>query len=214
MTLQRFSAKEELAWEAAWEAAHAAVDATYDAERDAACAASRHAILTGDDADVAKALAELAALGEEQVGPGWCAGVAPPYPRMALPSRVEPARWRKEGRDAKKLKTARAALKDAWEDKPAAKAAAVEAKRGLSRKLKKIDADHTAALWTHLRAAFDYPVFLAAPKAVGISSTGDTGDGVPSDLPQVLGAWRTFHAWVDAGAKAEELPDFQEPLAA
>jgi type I restriction enzyme M protein len=214
VTLQRFTAEEEAAWEEAWEAAHAALDATYAAERDAACAAARDAILTGGDADVAKALADLAALGEEQVGPGWRAGVTPAYPRMATPSRVEPVRWRKEGNDAKKLKAARAALKAAWEEKVAAKAAVSEATRGLARKLKKIDSDHTAALWAHVRAAFDYPVFLAAPKSVGISSTGDTGENVPNDLPQVLEAWRAFQAWLDAGANAEELPDFQVPLAA
>ncbi len=148
------------------------------------------------------------------MGPGWHAGVAPAYPRMATPSRVEPVRWRKEGKDAKKLKAARAALKSAWEEKDTAKAAAADAVRGLARKLKKIDADHTAALWAHVRAAFDYPVFLAAPKAVGISSTGDTGENVPNDLPQVLEAWRAFQAWLDAGAKAGELPDFPVPLAA
>ncbi|MFN7026614.1 MAG: N-6 DNA methylase [Pseudorhizobium sp.] len=214
VTLRRFTAEEEKAWEAVWESAHAALDSTYGAERDAACAAARESILTGGDAGVAQALAELAALGEAQVGPGWRAGVAPVYPRMASPSRVEQVRWLKEGKDAKKLRAARAALKEAWEGKTVAKAAAADAARGLARKLKKIDADHTAALWAHVRAAFDYPVFLAAPKAVGISSTGDTGDGVPNELPQVLEAWRAFQAWIEAGAKAEELPDFQVPLAA
>ncbi len=214
VTLRRFTAEDEVAWDVAWEAAHAALDATYAAERDAACDAARDAILTGGDAGVTQALAELAALGEQQIGSGWRPGVAPPYPRMATPSRVEAVRWLKEGKDAKKLRAARAALKDAWADNATAKAAAAEAARGLARKLKKIDAEHTAALWTHVRAAFDYPVFLAAPKAVGISSTGDTGANVPNELPEVLAAWRAFDAWLDAGAKAEELPDFQVPLAA
>lgn len=214
VTLRRFTSEEDAEWDVAWEAAHAALDATYAVERDAACAAARDRILTGGDADVAKALADLAALGEEQVGPGWRAGVAPAYPRMATPSRLEKARWRKEGKDAKKLRAARTAHKDVWEDKPLAKAAASEAARGLARKLKKIDADHTAALWAHVRAAFDYPVFLAAPKAVGISSTGDTGVNVPNELPQVLAAWRAFHDWLDVGAKAEEQPDFLVPLTA
>ena len=31
------------------------------------------------------------------------------------------------------------------------------------------------------------PVFVAAPKSVGITSTGETGENVPSDLPTLLG---------------------------
>ena len=214
VTLRRFTTEEEDAWEAAWTGAHAALDGYYDAERDAACAAARDAILTGGDADVAQALADLASLGEDQVGPGWSAGVPPTYPRMATPSRVTKTRWRKEGKDAKQLRLARAALSEAWEGKASAKAVAAEAGRALARRLKKIDSEQTAALWEHVRSAFDYPVFFAAPKAVGISSTGDTGENVPNELPQVLEAWRAFHAWLDAGAKAEDLPDFRVPLAA
>ncbi len=43
---------------------------------------------------------------------------------------------------------------------------------------------------------FDYPVFVAAPKTVGISSTGETGEGVPSELPNLLKAYREFEAWL------------------
>jgi type I restriction enzyme M protein len=212
VVLRRFTVDEEAAWEAAWEAAHAALDGSYADERDAACAAARPLVLTGGDAEVKRALEALAALGEEQVGPGWRPGPPPPYPRMAAPSRAEPARWVKQGTDAKALRLARAALKAAWTDAP--KAASAEASRALARRLKRIDADHTAALWEHVRAAFDYPVFLAAPRSVGISSTGDTGDTVPNELPGVLAAWRAFTEWLDAGAPAEGLPDFPAPLAA
>lgn len=212
VTLRRFTVDDEEAWEQAWEDAHDTLDGFFAAERDAACLAARDAILTGGDPKIAKALAELAALGEEQVGPSWRSGAAPAYPRMAAPSIVERPRWSKEGKDAKQLRFARAALKDVWNDD--AKAASKEATRALARSLKKIDAAHTDALWQEVRTSFDYPVFFAAPKAVGISSTGDTGENVPNELPQVLEAWRAFNSWVEAGADPECLPDFQVPLAA
>ena len=65
-----------------------------------------------------------------------------------------------------------------------------------------------------MRAAFDYPVFVAAPKAVGITSTGDTGEGVANDLPAVLEALRAFRAWRDGGADPDEAPNFPLPFAA
>ncbi|USQ95308.1 N-6 DNA methylase [Caulobacter sp. RL271] len=212
VTLRRFTSEDETAWQAAWDAAHAALDATFAAERDAACMAARQAIITGSNPDVAEAIATLAALGVEPIGPSWKAGPVPAYPRMAAPSRLEPVRWRNDGADAKKIRAAKAALQAAWIGP--AKAAAADASSALARDLRRIDAGHTAALWAHVRAAFDYPVFLAAPKGVGISSTGDTGQGVANDLPQVLKAWRAFRAWTGAGAKAEDLPDFQAPPAA
>ena len=69
-------------------------------------------------------------------------------------------------------------------------------------------------LWETVRETFDYPVFVAAPAAVGITSTGETGEDVPNDLPAVLDAWRTFEAWKDAGADPEDMPDFPLPSAA
>ncbi|MCY4390114.1 MAG: hypothetical protein OXC18_23695 [Desulfurellaceae bacterium] len=65
-----------------------------------------------------------------------------------------------------------------------------------------------------MRGKFDYPVFVAAPKAVGITSTGETGEAVPDDLPQILDAYRAFVNWVEEGAKLEDTPDFPLPSAA
>jgi type I restriction enzyme M protein len=65
-----------------------------------------------------------------------------------------------------------------------------------------------------VRAELDYPVFIAAPKSVGITSTGETGENVPNELPAILEAYRKFEAWLDAGATAEKIPDFQLPSAA
>lgn len=116
--------------------------------------------------------------------PEWVAGDAPAYPRAAPPTKLVKPSW--------------AGSTDAG------KAAA----RALTAELKAIDARHTAALWATVRDAFDYPVFVAAPKAVGISSTGETGDGVPNDLPAKLAAWREFSTWLENGAESLAMPSF------
>lgn len=65
-----------------------------------------------------------------------------------------------------------------------------------------------------MRELFDYPVFVAAPKTVGITSTGETGDGVASELPDLLRAYRDFETWIESGAQPEATPNFQVPSAA
>jgi type I restriction enzyme M protein len=59
-----------------------------------------------------------------------------------------------------------------------------------------------------VRDAFDYPIFVAAPKSVGITSTGDTGENVPNDLPDVLVGYRRFEQWLAAGAQPSKEPSF------
>jgi type I restriction enzyme M protein len=63
-------------------------------------------------------------------------------------------------------------------------------------------------LWAHVRDAFDYPVFVAAPKSVGITSTGDTGEKVGNELPTVLEGYRRFERWMAAGAVVADEPSF------
>lgn len=65
-----------------------------------------------------------------------------------------------------------------------------------------------------MREVFDYPVFVAAPKTVGITSTGDTGETVPNELPALLEAYRSFETWVEAGADPTQIPGFLLPSAA
>lgn len=77
--------------------------------------------------------------------------------------------------------------------------------RELRASLRKVDAAHNAALWREVREMFDYPVFTAAPEAVGITSTGAEG---PNQLPDVLAAYRKFRDWVQAGASPDHIPDF------
>ncbi len=86
--------------------------------------------------------------------------------------------------------------------------------RELLAGLRSLDEAHNAALWATVRDMFDYPVFVAAPKVVGITSTGETGEMVPNELPDLLDAYRAFETWVAAGAKPKDTPDFLLPSAA
>ena len=80
--------------------------------------------------------------------------------------------------------------------------------RALSAGMRAIDEAHNAALWSTLREEFDYPVFVAAPKSVGISSTGDTGDTVPNELPAILKGYHQFQRWVETGQLPADEPSF------
>lgn len=84
----------------------------------------------------------------------------------------------------------------------------------LKGKYKAIDEAHTTALWARVRELFDYPVFVAAPKTAGITSTGETGEGVASELPNLLKAYREFEDWLTQGAQPEATPNFQVPSTA
>jgi type I restriction enzyme M protein len=170
-------------------------------------------IVSGDDADAARLLAELAALGLQRALLPWRRGEAPAYPRQATPTAQSKLVWL--GEVAKEHKTAAAELK-----KQAAAALSVVQKRSdallseLKTRYKAIDEAHTAALWARVRDLFDYPVFIAAPKTVGITSTGETGDGVASELPVLLRAYRDFEKWIENGEQPEATPNFQVPSAA
>lgn len=84
----------------------------------------------------------------------------------------------------------------------------------LKTRYRAIDESHTAALWARVRELFDYPVFVAAPKTVGITSTGETGEGVASELPDLLKAYREFEDWLAQGAQPKATPNFQAPSTA
>lgn len=211
--LRRFTEAEAAQWEAAWTQAHAELDAGFDVQRHAAHGDYAPRIVSGDDAETARLLDELAALGLQRALPRWQRGEAPAYPRQAKPTTQGKAFWL--GEAAKEHKQAAAALK-----KQATAALAGVQKRSdallsaLKAKYKTIDEAHTAALWAHVRELFDYPVFVAAPKTVGITSTGETGEGVASDLPDLLKAYREFEHWLAQGAQPEATPNFQLPSAA
>lgn len=211
--LRKFTDAEAVQWAAAWAQAHAELDGQFDQQRNDAHAAYAPRILGGEDADAQRLLNELAALGVRRTLLPWQRGEAPAYPRQAKPTVQSRPAW--IGEADKANRKAAADLK-----KRASAALAAVGKRSdallaeLKAKYKAIDAAHTAALWARVRELFDYPVFVAAPQSVGITSTGETGEGVPNELPGLLQAYREFEAWLAGGARPEAMPNFPVPSAA
>ncbi|MFY4695950.1 N-6 DNA methylase [Burkholderia glumae] len=211
--LRKFTDVEAAQWEAAWTQAHAELDAQFDVRRNAAHGEYSPRIVIGDDAKTGLLLSELAALGLQRALLPWQRGEAPVYPRQVKPTTQSKPVWL--GEVAKEHKKAATELK-----KQAAVALSIVQKHSdallseLKARYKAIDEAHTAALWTRVRELFDYPVFVAAPKTVGITSTGETGEGVASELPDLLQAYREFETWIAKGARPEAMPNFQVPFAA
>ena len=123
--------------------------------------------------------------------PAWTAGEPPAYPSTCKPTRQGRPVWQEEV--AKEHKKAAMELK-----REVGTALKVVDKHiaglfsELKAKYRAIDEAHTAALWARVRELFDYPVFVAAPKTVGITSTGETGEGVPNEFPELFKAFRGF----------------------
>lgn len=211
--LRRFTDADAAQWEAAWAQAHAELDARFDQQRTDAHAALAPRIVSGEDAEAERLLNELAALGARRTLLPWQRGEAPAYPRQAAPTVQSRPTW--IGEPDKANRKAAGELK-----KQASAALAATARRSdallaeLKTKYKAIDEAHTAALWARVRELFDYPVFVAAPRSVGITSTGETGEGVASELPNLLRAYREFQAWLASGAQPEATPNFPVPSAA
>lgn len=211
--LRKFTDDEAAQWDGVWGQAHAELDAQFNAQRDAAHAFYAPRIVSGEDADVQGLLGELSALGLDRVLPHWQTSDPPVYPRACRPTIQGKPSW--QGEIAKERKKAAAELK-----KQATAALTVAGKRSdallaeLKAKYKSLDEAHTAALWARVRELFDYPVFVAAPKTVGITSTGETGEGVPNELPALLKAYREFEDWLSTGAQPEATPNFPVPSAA
>jgi type I restriction enzyme M protein len=204
--LRRFTEAEAASWEAAWAGAHGELDAHFDEQRNSLHDDYSARIVSGDSAEVARRVAELYALEVERYLPAWERGEPPAYPRGIGPTLQARPKWGGEA-DEKHKKQAVAlkrqcqtALKDVREVSDALFSE-------LKAKYRAVDEAHNAALWARVREVFDYPVFVAAPKTVGITSTGETGEGVANELPQVLEAFRQFEAWLAKGANEDETPD-------
>ena len=208
---RRFTAADEAAWEAAWTEAHLRHDDAFNARRNAVCSEFGRRIVTGESARIGKIVDALAMLGVERTEPAWRAGTPPDYPRGIGPTRLANPRWSGTASDRKRAVQLKRDYADAFDGDEGAKQRADALLRELRVGLRTLDETHNAALWATVREMFDYPVFAAAPAAVGITSTGETGENVPDDFPRLLDAWRAFQAWVEAGAKPEEAPDFPPP---
>ena len=211
---RRFTADDDAAWEAAWAEAHLRHDDAFNAKRDALCSDYGRRIVTGESARIEKIVNELSMLGVERTEPAWRAGTPPDYPRGIGPTRLANPRWSGTASDRKRAAQLKRDYADAFDDDEDAKQRADALLRELRVGLRTLDETYSAALWATVREMFDYPVFAAAPAAVGITSTGETGENVPDDFPQLLDAWRAFQEWVEAGAKPEDAPDFPLPSAA
>ena len=210
--LRRFTEDDEADWEAAWAEAHALHDTDFNAKRDALCTDLGQRTVTGENENIAAILADLAELGVERTPPGWKPGKPPAYPRGVGPSQPLTPRWQGAATDKQRAGQLKKDYAAAFDKATAARSN--DLLRKLRADLRAIDAAHNAALWASVRETFDYPVFVAAPKAVGITSTGETGETVPNNLPQLLDAYLTFKNWLEAGARPEDLPDFPLPSAA
>lgn len=210
--LRRFTIEEEIAWEAAWKNAHAMHDAAFNAQRDTVCADYGPRIISGDNKKAIKLLADLRKIGIQRILPAWQPGMPPDYPRGIGSTRATRPRWSGEASDKKVAAKLRRDLAASFDAKTQEKAEALQ--RELQAKLRTIDEHHNVALWASVRTTFDYPVFVAAPTSVGITSTGETGEAVPNNFPKVLEAYRAFSAWVASGAKKERTPSFLLPSAA
>ena len=211
---RRFTAADEEGWEASWAEAHRRHDDAFNAKRDALCADFGRRIVTGESEAVENILDKLAALGVERTEPACSAGTPPDYPRGIGPTRLSSSRWNGAASDRKRAAQLKRDYAAAFDGGGSARKHADTHLRELRAGLRALDGAHNSALWGTVRESFDYPVFLAAPKTVGITSTGETGDSVPNDLPQLLDAYRAFEAWVESGAEPENEPDFRLPSAA
>ncbi len=210
--LRRFTEEDQTAWDAAWAAARTAHDAALNAERDALCATYGPRIVSGDDADAARIIAEMAAVGLVRVPPTWFSADPPPFPRSIGATRLRKPAWHVDTPERKPAAALRKAYNAAF-TQPVTRAAGALT-RELQAALRALDERHNAVLWAYVREAFDYPIFVAAPKSVGITSTGETGENVPNDLFHVLDAYRRFAAWTASGADPQNPPDFRLPSAA
>ncbi len=211
--LRRFTIDDATAWEAAWTQAHAELDESFDRRRHALHAEYAPRILTGDDADLARLLAELSGLGLSYALPSWQRGEPPAYPRAIGPTQQGRPIWR-DGTDKLHRKAATEIKRQAQTALATVRKTYDAGLAELKSKYRALDDAHTAALWARVRERFDYPVFVAAPKTVGITSTGETGEGVANELPALLDAYRTFQAWLEQDAAPEQTPNFPLPSAA
>jgi type I restriction enzyme M protein len=210
--LRRFTEADVFEWEAAWTKAHKRVDTEFNARRDALCADLGNRIVIGESQKVSRILAALQKLGVERSPPDWIAAPAPDFPRGIGPSKVTKPRWNGVATNLKRAAELKRDYAAAFDGKTTARSAALL--RELQAGLRAVDEAHNAALWAAVRETFDYPVFVSAPKAVGITSTGETGLTITNELPRVRDAYRKFEAWVASGSKPGETPDFLQPSAA
>jgi type I restriction enzyme M protein len=207
--LRKFTTENQAEWEDAWKDAHTTHDTSFDQQRDELQQEYAERIIGSDDPVIVEILDKLAAIGVQRTLPRWTLADPPAYPRGVGATQTSRPIWEGAATDAKTAAALKRKYAVVWgKNKRSDSDAAFSC---LKTRLRGVDAAHTAALWKTVRVAFDYPVFAAAPKTVGITSAGDTGETVSNELSTVLDAYRVFERWIDAGSKEENRPDFCLP---
>lgn len=201
--LRKFTESDGATWEDAWQKARATHDATFDAERSRLCAEFGPRIAAGDTAALAAILKESEAIGLGRQLPEWKRAEPPRYPRGVGMTGVGKPRWNGEASDKKRGRELKKRFEQSWTELADHKADALV--QELRAALRRVDVANNAALWREVRQLFDYPVFTASPDVVGITSTGAEG---PNQLPKVLAAYQNFAAWVRAGARPDQTPEY------
>jgi type I restriction enzyme M protein len=212
--LRKFTHDENLAWERAWREAHQELDVRFDEKRDALHADYSPRIVTGDEEKLAGLLDNLAEYSITRELPPWRQGDAPAYPRGIGPTIQGKPSWQGKVTDKAHTKVATELKRSCQDLLRSAQKRSDELFAELRGKLRTVDEAHNTALWALVRELFDYPVFVASPKTVGITSTGETGENVPNEFPKVIEAYHEFERWVNCGALKEEQPNFPAPSAA
>ena len=189
--LDRFTPEAEATWQKTWDDALDSTTELFDAQRGALVDTYQQRIVTADgDAALTGLLSQLEALGVKRELPAYARAAETGLVRGAGTTSIGTPKWVGRGSgNAAKLKTQY--ISAVQGHGTAVKALIAELKAAL----KEVDEAQTAAMWAYVREQFDYPVFMATPKAVGITATGDSGPHVDNDLPEILNKWREFRTW-------------------
>lgn len=200
--LDKFTATDSEKWDDAWKRSVRQTQDTFDAKRDKALADFGPRIITAEgDAELVAAATSLAAEGNTRAL-SWSLSPDDNLIRNAGKTSVKVGTWAGPSPVTPQVRTLRkvyAARAEQVKDKIA------EAVSLLRAEMKKIDDDQKQACWELAKGFFDYPVFMAAPDSVGITSTGDTGPHVPNDLPEILHEWKKFRSSLSEGTSSEQV---------
>ncbi len=194
--MQKFTYADTVRWDAAWAEAGAKLGPEFTQRRAEKVASYEADVIDGGDGELKQILSDLRALGGDRVLPELTRTAPAGIERGAGTTTIGPPRWTGPSRGEA------AALHRKYAERAADVPAVARALAALKAELAALDREQTKMMWSHVREAFDYPVFMARPAAVGITATGDTGEHVPNDLPEVLAEWKAFIApfWTDRAA--------------
>jgi type I restriction enzyme M protein len=193
--MQKFTDTDAARWEAVWAQADAALAPEFARRRAEKLALYATDVIDGGDDELKQILTDLRALGGDRMLTELTRTAPIGIERGAGTTKIGLPRW------TGPVRGEAAALHRKYLERVTVVPAVTQALAGLKAALAALDNEQTKTMWSHVREAFDYPVFMARPTAVGITATGDTGNHVPNDLPEVLAEWKAF----TASLKADEV---------